>query len=144
MVWVRGKGEVASRRGKGMYSKKKVESFEDLRVWQKGIELVKQVYIITNEGKLSKDFGLKDQLRRASVSIPTNVAEGFERRSRKEYLNFLNIAKGSAGELRSLLRVALEVGYIEQSTYSQLNNQAMELSRMLFNQIQSINRASSA
>ena len=70
--------------------------------------------------------------------------EGFERRSRKEYLNFLNIAKGSAGELRSLLRVALEVGYIEQSTYSPLNNQAMELSRMLFNQIQSINRASSA
>ena len=144
-----------------MYSKKKIESFEDLRVWQKGIELVKQIYIITNEGKLSKDFGLKDQLRRASVSIPTNVAEGFERRSRKEYLNFFslgarslasyadagshrNIAKGSAGELRSLLRVALEVGYIEQSTYSQLNNQSIELSRMLFNQIQSINRASSA
>jgi four helix bundle protein len=142
-----------------MYSKKKIESFErearlgfpslcnrvveDLRVWQKGIQLVKQVYIITNEGKLSKDFGLKDQLRRASVSIPTNVAEGFERRSRKEYVNFLNIAKGSAGELRSLLRVALEVDYIEQSTYSQLNDQAIELSRMLFNQIQSINRASS-
>ena len=127
-----------------MYSKKKVESFEDLRVWQKAIQLVKQVYVITNDGKLSRDFGLKDQLRRASVSIPTNVAEGFERRSRKEYLNFLNIAKGSAGELRSLLRVALEVGYIEQSTFSKLNNQAMELSRMLFNQIQSINRASSA
>ena len=127
-----------------MYSKKKVESFEDLRVWQKGIQLVKQVYVITNDGKLSRDFGLKDQLRRASVSIPTNVAEGFERRSRKEYLNFLNIAKGSAGELRSLLRVALEVGYIEQSTFSELNNQAIELSRMLFNQIQSINRASSA
>ena len=163
MVWVRGKGEVALLRGEGgkkMYSKKKIESFErearlgfpslcnrvveDLRVWQKGIQLVKQVYIITNEEKLSKDFGLKDQLRRASVSIPTNVAEGFERRSRKEYLNFLNIAKGSAGELRSLFRVALEVGYIEQSTYSELNNQAMELSRMLFNQIQSINRASSA
>lgn len=133
-----------------MYSKKKIESFEDLRVWQKAIQLVKQVYIITDEGRLSKDFGLKDQLRRATcglalcVSIPTNVAEGFERRSRKEYLNFLNIAKGSAGELRSLLRVALEVGYIEQSTFFQLNNQAMELSRMLFNQIQSINRASSA
>ena len=146
MVWVRGKGEVALLRGEGgkkMYSKKKIESFEDLRVWQKGIQLVKQVYVITNDGKLSRDFGLKDQLRRASVSIPTNVAEGFERRSRKEYLNFLNIAKGSAGEVRSLLRVALEVGYIEQSTYSKLNNQAMELSRMLFNQIQSINRASS-
>lgn len=126
-----------------MYSKQKIESFEDLRVWQKGIQLVKQVYIITNEGKLSKDFGLRDQLRRSSVSIPTNVAEGFERRSRREYVNFLNIAKGSAGELRSLLRVALEVGYIEQSTYSQLNERAVELSRMLFNQIQSINKADS-
>ena len=63
-----------------MYFKKKVESFEDLRVWQKGIELVKQIYIITNEGKLSKDFGLRDQLRRASVSIPTNVADYIELR----------------------------------------------------------------
>ena len=81
-----------------MYFKQKVESFEDLRVWQKGIQLVKQIYLITNEGKLSKDFGLKDQLRRASVSIPTNISEGFERSSRKEYLNFLNIAKGSAGD----------------------------------------------
>ncbi len=126
-----------------MYSKKKIETFEDLRVWQKGIQLVKQIYSISNEGKFSKDFGLRDQLRRASVSIPTNVAEGFERASRKEYLHFLNIAKGSAGEVRSLLRIALEVGYLEQPTYFQLNNQARELSRMLFNQIQSINRASS-
>lgn len=126
-----------------MHSKKKIESFEDLRVWQKGIQLVKEIYIITNEGKLSKDFGLRDQLRRASVSIPTNVAEGFERASRKEYLNFLNIAKGSAGEVRSLLIVALEVGYIEKSTYSPLYKQAMELSRMLYNQIQSIKRSSS-
>lgn len=94
--------------------KKKIETFEDLRVWQKGIELVKVIYLITKEGELSRDFGLPDQLRRASVSIPTNIAEGFERYSRKEYLNFLNIAKGSAGELRSLLRVALEVGYLEQ------------------------------
>lgn len=127
-----------------MYFKQKVESFEDLRVWQKGIQLVKQIYLITNEGKLSKDFGLKDQLRRASVSVPTNISEGFERSSRKEYLNFLNIAKGSAGEVRSLLRVALEVGYLEQSTYSQLYNQTIELSRMLSNQIQSIKRAPSA
>lgn len=63
--------------------------------------------MITKEGELSRDFGLRDQLRRASVSIPTNIAEGFERHSRKEYLNFLNIAKGSAGEVRSLLRVAV-------------------------------------
>ncbi len=99
--------------------KKRIETFEDLRVWQKGIELVKQVYILTKDGELSRDFGLRDQLRRASVSIPTNIAEGFERYSRKEYVNFLNIAKGSAGEVRSLLRVALEVGYLEQPTYQE-------------------------
>jgi four helix bundle protein len=121
--------------------KKRIETFEDLRVWQKGIELVKQVYILTKDGELSRDFGLRDQLRRASVSIPTNIAEGFERYSRKEYVNFLNIAKGSAGEVRSLLRVALEVGYLEQPTYNQLYNQTVELSRMLFTQIQAINQS---
>jgi four helix bundle protein len=121
--------------------KKKIESFEDLRVWQKGIELVKEIYLLSKEGELSKDFSLRDQLRRASVSISTNIAEGFERYSRKEYLNFLNIAKGSAGELRSLLRVALEVEYLKEKTYIQLYTQATELSRMLSNQIQAINQS---
>ena len=123
-----------------MEARNKIERFEDLRVWQKGIQLVKQIYSLTNEGKVSRDFGLRDQLRRATVSIPTNIAEGFERASRKEYLNFLNIAKGSAGEVRSLLRVALEVGYIEESTYTQLYGQVTEVSRMLFNQMQAIKR----
>jgi len=121
--------------------KKKIETFEDLRVWQRGIELVKQVYLLTKEGKLNQDFGLRDQLRRASVSIPTNIAEGFERYSRKEYVNFLNIAKGSAGEVRSLLRVALEINYIEKSKYEELYNLAVELSRMLSTQIQAINKS---
>lgn len=120
---------------------KKIETFEDLRVWQKGIELVKQVYLLTKEGDLSKDFGLRDQLRRASVSIPTNIAEGFERYSRKEYVNFLNIAKGSAGEVRSLLRVALEIGYLNRSKYEELYHVAMDLSRMLSSQIQSLNKS---
>ena len=71
--------------------KKKIETFEDLRVWQQGIELVKQIYLITKEGEINRDFGLRDQLRRAAVSIPTNVAEGFERYSRKEYVNFLSV-----------------------------------------------------
>ena len=70
--------------------RKSIESFEDLRVWQSGIELVKAVYLLTKDGDLNKDFGLRDQLRRAAVSIPTNIAEGFERASRKEYLQFLN------------------------------------------------------
>lgn len=121
--------------------KKKIETFEDLRVWQQGIELVKQIYLMTKEGDLSKDFGLRDQLRRAAVSVPTNVAEGFERHSRKEYVNFLNIAKGSAGEVRSLLRVALEVGYLDKNTYLRLYDLAKGLSRMLASQIQAINRS---
>jgi four helix bundle protein len=73
----------------------KVESFEDLRTWQGGIELVKEIYSTTKAGEISTDFGLRDQIRRASVSIPTNIAEGFEHQSTKEYLYFLNIAKGS-------------------------------------------------
>jgi len=121
--------------------REKIECFEDLRVWQQGIQLVKQIHLITSEGQLSRDFGLRDQMRRAAVSIPTNIAEGFERASRKEYLYFLNIAKGSAGELRSLLTVALEVGYIEPSAHNQLHRQVTELSRMLSNQIQAINRS---
>jgi four helix bundle protein len=91
----------------------KIRTFEDLVVWQRAIAFVKHVYLITEEGGLKRDFGLKDQLRRAAVSIPTNIAEGFERSSRKEYLLFLNIAKGSAGEVRSLCRVALDVGYLK-------------------------------
>ena len=118
--------------------RKKIESFEDLMVWQKGIELVKQVYLLTGEGSLSKDFGLKDQIRRAAVSVPTNIAEGYERASRKEYLLFLNIAKGSAGEVRSLLRVALEVGYLDRARYGQLRESVLELSRYLSNHIRAL------
>jgi four helix bundle protein len=113
-----------------------VERFEDLRVWRRGIELVKQVYLLTKEGEFLRDFGLRDQLRRATVSIPTNIAEGYERASRKEYTQFLNIAKGSAGEVRSLLRVAIEIGYINESQYNNLYNQVLDLSRMLATQIQ--------
>lgn len=119
----------------------RIRTFEDLVVWQKAIDLVKRIYLITDEGALKRDFGLKDQLRRASVSIPTNIAEGFERSSRKEYLLFLNIAKGSAGEVRSLCRVAFEVGYFNQSTYEGLREAVMVISRSLFNQIQAIKRA---
>ena len=122
-------------------NQRKIEKFEDLKVWQKGIFLVKQVCLVTKQGEISRDFGLKDQLRRAAVSIPTNIAEGFERYSRKEYVNFLNIAKGSAGEVRSLLRIALEIGYLDKSTYFRLYDLVRGLSRMLASQIQAINRS---
>lgn len=120
---------------------KTIRTFEDLIVWQKAIEFVKGVYLITSQGELKRDFGLRDQMRRAAVSIPTNIAEGFERASRKEYLLFLNIAKGSAGETSSLFRVALEVGYFDKQIHDQLRERAMTLSRFLFNQISSIRNA---
>ena len=94
--------------------RKPIRRFEDLLVWQKGIALVKEVYIATSDGALRRDLGLRDQIRRAAVSNPTNIAEGFERSSRKEYLLFLNIAQGLAGEMRSLIRVAFEVGYFDK------------------------------
>ncbi|OGP70812.1 MAG: four helix bundle protein [Deltaproteobacteria bacterium RBG_13_58_19] len=124
-----------------MVDTKKVTSFEDLLVWQKGLEMVKQVYLISKVGELNRDFALRDQLRRAALSIPTNIAEGFERASRKEYLNFLNIAKGSAGEVRSLIRVCLELGYLDQEKYKQLRNDILELSRFLSNHLKSLKRS---
>ena len=121
--------------------RKKIENFEDLLVWQKGMELAKQIYLLTAEGKLHRDFGLRDQLQRAAVSIPTNIAEGFERSSRREYLRFLHIAKGSAGEVRSLLHVALEIGFIDRARYDHLHAMVLELSRYLSNQIRSLREA---
>ena len=117
-----------------------VKTFEDLLDWQKGIALVKEVYALTKDGPLSKDYGVRDQLQRAAVSIPTNIAEGFERNSTKEYVRFLYIAKGSAGELRSLFRVALEIGYLDQPAYERLHGQVTEVSRFLANHIKSLYR----
>jgi len=122
-------------------ARKKIENFVDLWVWQKGIALVKQIYLLTANGKLNRDFGLRDQLQRAAVSISTNIAEGFERSSRREYVRFLLIAKGSAGEVRSLLCVALEVGYIDQEQYNILRSSVLDLSRYLSNQIRSLREA---
>ena len=121
-----------------MEKRRKVRTFEDLLVWQMAIELVKRVYVLTASGLFSRDFGLRDQIRRASVSIPTNIAEGFERASRKEYLNFLNIAKGSAGEVRSQLYVALEVGYLQKESDKELREAVTKISAYLFNHIRAI------
>lgn len=121
-----------------MDERRKVRTFEDLLVWQMAIDLAKRVYVLTASGLFSRDFGLKDQIRRASVSIPTNIAEGFERASRKEYLFFLNVAKGSAGEVRSLLCIAFEVGYLPMENYEELRQAVRKLSAYLFNHTKAI------
>ena len=82
--------------------------FEDLEVWQKAKELTNQIYSLSSSGSFAKDFGLRDQMRRAAVSIMSNIAEGFESQTQALFIQFLNRAKGSSGELRSQLYIALE------------------------------------
>jgi len=89
---------------------KKIEKFEDLIAWQKARKLTRQIYKATNEGNFARDYGLKDQIRRAAVSSMSNMAEGFERGGLVEFQRFLAIAKGSCAELRTQLYVALVVG----------------------------------
>lgn len=127
-----------------MNSRKRIETFEDLVIWQKAVELAKDVYLITEREKLRTDFGLRSQIRNSAVSISSNIAEGFERRTRKEYLNFLNIAKASAGELRSQLYVAREVGYLNDDEHVELREKAKFLSGSIWNHMKAIARASEA
>src|SRR5437868_2374943 len=107
------------------------KQFEDLEVWKKSRELAVLIYKITNEGKLKNDFGLKDQLRRASISIVSNISEGYERNINNELVRFLSIAKGSAGEIRAQLYIAKDLGYIEEAEFLTLKDKVTEVSKML-------------
>src|SRR5271169_7252114 len=102
-----------------------VRQFEDLNVWQDARQLVVAVYSVSKVRAFNQDFGLRDQIRRAAVSTMSNIAEGFERGSRKEFIQFLNIAKGSNGEARSQLFVALDQGYVDAGQFAQLRESAM-------------------
>jgi four helix bundle protein len=106
-------------------------NFEDIEAWQKARVLTRKIYSAANQSSFSRDFGLRDQIRRAAVSIMSNIAEGFERGGTKEFVQFLSIAKGSAGEVRSQLYVALEQGYIDDGAFENLFNLATETSRMI-------------
>src|SRR4030042_3116088 len=109
----------------------RIEKYEDLIAWQKARELTKNIYKITRQGEFSKDFGLRDQIRRASVSIMSNLAEGFERGGRSEFHQFLVIAKGSCAELRSQLYVALDNNYIDDITFQNIDGLSKEVSRLI-------------
>jgi len=109
----------------------KVERFEDLIAWQKARVLTRKVYAVTEQGKFGRDFGLRDQVRRAAVSIMSNIAEGFERGRPAEFHQFLSIAKGSCAELRTQLYVALDVGHIAQPSFDDLMSCATEVGRII-------------
>jgi four helix bundle protein len=105
--------------------------FEELPVWKNSRELTTQIYKLTENSKFRRDFGLVDQIRRFSISISSNIAEGFERGSKKEFIQFLYIVKGSAGELRSQLYTTLDLGYIDKVIHQTFLTQAESLSRQL-------------
>jgi four helix bundle protein len=105
--------------------------FQELRVWQKGKDLAVAIYGVTNEGPFTKDFGLRDQMRRAAVSIPSNIAEGDERNTDKEAVRFFYVSKGSAAELLTQLIIAKDIGYLPLTLFDGLEVQCIEISRML-------------
>ena len=108
-----------------------VKQFEDLHVWQDARQLVSAIYAATKDRAFSVDFGLRDQIRRAAVSTMSNIVEGFERGTRKEFVQFLNIAKGSNGEVRSQLCVAVDQKYIGETEFVTLRESAVTLSKKL-------------
>jgi len=110
---------------------KKIERFEDFIAWQKARKLTAEIYRVTNQGRFANDFGLRDQSRRAAVSIMSNLAEGFERGGAAEFHRFLTISKGSCAEIRAQLYVALDVGYIDDHTFNSLMSKAIEVGQIL-------------
>ena len=109
----------------------KIERFEDLDVWKKARELCKLIFYLTNKGAFSKDFDLVRQIRRSSGSIMDNIAEGYERDGRKEFIQYLSIAKGSAGEVRSQSYRAFDQNYISKEEFNELYEKVNSISKML-------------
>ncbi len=119
----------------------KAKYFEDLEIWKMARELTKLIYFITNNEKLSKDFGLKEQIRRASVSIMSNIAEGFERGGNQEFIQFLYIAKGSCAEVRCQLYILLDEGYISKDQFEKISAMTKKISIMLSNFIKYLKKS---
>ncbi|MGO8987295.1 MAG: four helix bundle protein [bacterium] len=112
------------------------KGFQDLVVWQKAKDLVVEIYKLSESGALSRDFGLRDQIRRSAISIASNLAEGDERETDKESIRFFYIAKGSLAELRTQVQIAHEIGYLKRELYKSLENECIELGRMIGRLIQ--------
>jgi four helix bundle protein len=107
------------------------KAFEDLEIWQLSMLIAEKVYGVIAKTKLKSDFALSDQIRRASVSISSNIAEGFERNNNKDFRRFLCYSKGSAGEVRSQLYLAFTLKYIEIEEYKQLHEQLINIGKQL-------------
>ena len=109
----------------------RIDRFEDIEAWKRARELTRKVYACSKRREFARDFGLKDQIRRASVSTMSNIAEGFERGGNQEFIQFLATAKGSSGEVRSQLYIALDEGYISREQFDELYSDATAVSKMV-------------
>jgi four helix bundle protein len=109
----------------------KIEKFEDIEAWQMARKLTGAIYSVTNDGKFARDFGLRDQIRRAAVSVMSNIAEGFNRGGNRELIQFLFIAKGSAAEVQAQLYVGFDAGYLKQEQFKDLYDLAGNTSRAI-------------
>ena len=118
-----------------------IVNFEDLESWQFARRLTQEIYHLTRQPAFSCDHGLKDQIQRAAVSVMSNIAEGFERRSDKSFLSFLAIAKGSAGEVRSQLFVALDLGYITDEQFTLCRNMCTRAVKLISGLMQYLQRS---
>jgi four helix bundle protein len=107
------------------------KKFEDMEVWQISREFVKNIYSVSNTGSFKKDPNLSNQIQRAGISIVSNIAEGFERGGNKEFKQFLSLAKGSAGEVRAQLYLAMDLGYIDTKLHEELNRTVVSISKMI-------------
>ena len=113
-----------------------VERVEDLEVWRLSRALAGKVYHLSRQGEFARDFGFRDQIRRAAVSIVSNIAEGFERSSPNQFLQFLDIARGSCGEVRTQLYLALDFGYIDQTQFQESFDDTIRVGKMISSLIQ--------
>ena len=118
-----------------------IERFEDLVAWQKARLLTSKIYAATRIGQFAKDFRLIDQIRQAAVSIGSNIAEGFERGNNKEFVTFLGIAKGSAGEVRSQLYTAYDVRYLSDAEITELVELSKDVSKLINGLILSLRKS---
>ncbi|MFH1549036.1 MAG: four helix bundle protein [Planctomycetota bacterium] len=109
----------------------KITRFQEILAWQKARALVKEIYRYSSAGSFGKDFALRSQMRRAALSIMSNIAEGFARRTSKEFANFLNISAASAAEAQSLLYVAQDVGYMAEKEAETLRHLSEDISNMV-------------
>jgi len=106
----------------------KILKFEDLEIWQLALKITKYIYNLTSKKEFSKDFELKNQVRGSVISISSNIVEGFEKNNNNEFIRFLPISKGSCGELRNQMYIALTVEYITQEEFNKANNMLLEIS----------------